>query len=494
MNPLEDILVALQPITPTTPWPLPNSLRMNDDAGMGNTFTNVNPFSNGAATTIDGPTNFGWEYVWHCHILGHEENDMMRPIIWQVPPRDPSNLIVADALNGGVDISFTDQSANETGFVVQRDIDPTFPNPTSFNAGASLTQNLAGEGVDYGSTITVNDSAAPAPGTTLYYRVQAADDGFRFPFEQNYNVTGPVLSNWVGPVSFVKGIATTTTVTAPAITYGQNGAMTVSVSATTGTLIPSGNVTLTVDGGGAQTAVLAADGSASFTINAPAVGNHLLVATYAAQNGFQGSTGNGTLVVGQASLTITASSGSMTYGGAVPAITPIYSGFVLGESAATALTTQPTCSTTATSTSPVSGSPYPSTCSGAVAANYTITNVAGTVTVTPKAASVTPNPATKVVGAPDPVLSGTLVEFLAADNVTATYTRTPGETVGMYTISATLAPAAVIGNYTITNNTATFTITAAGPALQFESFEPVLQFAAERDQRVPDSDGHEHWC
>jgi FtsP/CotA-like multicopper oxidase with cupredoxin domain len=28
--------------------------------------------------------NFGWEYVWHCHILGHEENDMMRPIVFQV--------------------------------------------------------------------------------------------------------------------------------------------------------------------------------------------------------------------------------------------------------------------------------------------------------------------------------------------------------------------------------------------------------------------------
>ena len=26
-------------------------------------------------------TNFGHEYVWHCHILSHEESDMMRPII-----------------------------------------------------------------------------------------------------------------------------------------------------------------------------------------------------------------------------------------------------------------------------------------------------------------------------------------------------------------------------------------------------------------------------
>jgi hypothetical protein len=28
--------------------------------------------------------NFGFEYVWHCHILSHEENDMMRPVVLRV--------------------------------------------------------------------------------------------------------------------------------------------------------------------------------------------------------------------------------------------------------------------------------------------------------------------------------------------------------------------------------------------------------------------------
>ena len=27
----------------------------------------------------------GWEYVWHCHILSHEEMDMMRPVTVHVP-------------------------------------------------------------------------------------------------------------------------------------------------------------------------------------------------------------------------------------------------------------------------------------------------------------------------------------------------------------------------------------------------------------------------
>ena len=58
------------------------------------------------------------------------------------------------------------------------------------------------------------------------------------------------------------------------------------------------------------------------------------------------------MTVGTAPLTITASSPPMTYG-SVPTITPLYSGFVNGDTASS-LTTPPTCSTTATSSSPVS--------------------------------------------------------------------------------------------------------------------------------------------
>jgi FtsP/CotA-like multicopper oxidase with cupredoxin domain len=32
-------------------------------------------------TVVNQMTNFGHEFVWHCHILGHEENDMMYPLV-----------------------------------------------------------------------------------------------------------------------------------------------------------------------------------------------------------------------------------------------------------------------------------------------------------------------------------------------------------------------------------------------------------------------------
>ena len=112
------------------------------------------------------------------------------------------------------------------------------------------------------------------------------------------------------------------------------------------------------------------------------------------------------------------------------------------------------------------------TISGAAAGNYTLgaagtsttsTSATATAHITAVAASVTPNAASKTYGTADPAFTGTLTGFLAADGVTATYSRTAGETVAgsPYTISATLSPTGVLGNYNITYNSASFTITPA---------------------------------
>ena len=106
------------------------------------------------------------------------------------------------------------------------------------------------------------------------------------------------------------------------------------------------------------------------------------------------------LTVAPAPLSITASSPAMTYGGAVPATTPTYSGFVNGDTAAS-LTTAPSCSTAATSSSPPGT--YPATCTGAVDADYAVSYVAGTVTVTAAPAFVavpTPSATTTTTTSP----------------------------------------------------------------------------------------------
>ena len=94
-------------------------------------------------------------------------------------------------------------------------------------------------------------------------------------------------------------------------------------------------------------------------------------------------------------MTITANNQSKVYGAALPTLTVSYSGFVNGDASAS-LTNQPTLSTTATASSHVAGSPYAITASGGVDSDYSISYVAGTLTVTPAPLTITANNPSKV--------------------------------------------------------------------------------------------------
>jgi FtsP/CotA-like multicopper oxidase with cupredoxin domain len=735
MNPLEDILVALKPIQPVPPFPLRDSYRLMDvtmpvgsdcpDVATLNVnspnpmpcsiFTDVNPASNNPQPTPNAYQNFGWEYVWHCHILGHEENDMMRAIAFNVPPEAPSNLTVAAAATG-LNLSWTDNSASEKGFTLQRDTTPAFTTVPAvlLSVGPSTPTDAAGQGITWGGAITYNDTAATGAGP-YFYRVQATKP------LASYWSSGTVTSAWSNSVSFGGGplaavspatlafgnvalgvvsapqtVTLSNTGTAPlayttailganlgdfaasdpcagtvapnsscaigvtftptvvaggpesaSLTIGTNDpanpTLTVSLTGTGGTLplltITASNATmkygsavpiitpsynppnpvgltpptcstaatsaspvgsyatnctgavsanyqisyvagttsvtlvpltiwaplLTINAGGtvpmpitpSYVGFVAGDTAASLTtlptctttatnlspigkypitctgaadpnytisylggtvtvtqgvltitapnltmtygspvptitpiysINPPAspftpptcttsatskspVGTYPVSCSAAVDPNYVISYTAGTLTVTPAPLTITAPSLAMPYGGPLPALSPIYTGLVAGDTASTFAVppnVAPVCTTTATASSPVSPPTYPVTCSGAVDANYSINYVnPGTLTVTLRTASVTPNAATKVYGTADPVLTGNLAGFLPGDNVTATYARTGGETVAgsPYVISATLAPAAVLANYNITYNTAAFTITKASASV-----------------------------
>ena len=81
MNPLEDAIVALRPVTPQLPFGVPDSVRPIDPSmPTGMSLPTIDPITGNPGTFVNSVVNFGWEYVWHCHLLGHEENDMMRPI------------------------------------------------------------------------------------------------------------------------------------------------------------------------------------------------------------------------------------------------------------------------------------------------------------------------------------------------------------------------------------------------------------------------------
>lgn len=86
ISPLEDTIVALRPAQFKFPFTVPESIRPLNPAfplGVPAGFSDLDPVTGQPLIppTLNEMYNFGHEYLWHCHILSHEESDMMRPIV-----------------------------------------------------------------------------------------------------------------------------------------------------------------------------------------------------------------------------------------------------------------------------------------------------------------------------------------------------------------------------------------------------------------------------
>lgn len=172
MNPLEDCIVAVRPITPNLPFQSPDSYRPLDvtmPLGTTGQFHNVDP-NNNPVTVTNQVTDFGWEYVWHCHLLGHEEYDMMRPMVILVSPVGPSNLSLDTSLlfTPSPRITLRWSIVNPTsrppatGYTIQRATDSLFTkNVVEMTTAAPATSFI--------------DANVTQGGGPYYYKVQAED-------------------------------------------------------------------------------------------------------------------------------------------------------------------------------------------------------------------------------------------------------------------------------------------------------------------------------
>ena len=196
------------------------------------------------------------------------------------------------------------------------------------------------------------------------------------------------------------------------------------------------------------------------------------------------SYGAGAITVNPATLTVTASSGSMAYGAAQPTITPSYGGFVNGDSPAS-LTTAATCTTSATSSSPVAGSPYSSSCSGGVDPDYAFAYVRGSVTITPVPLTVTASNGSMTYGGTPPTITPTYGGFVGGNTASSLTTKPTCSTTATSASPVAGSPyasscaGAVDTNYTITYapgsvtvNMAPLTITASSASLTYGSSPP----------------------
>jgi FtsP/CotA-like multicopper oxidase with cupredoxin domain len=173
VSPLEDTYVALRPIAPLPsilPFKVPNSFRPHEPAYPANaSWQAIDPLGN-AVTITNDTVNFGWEYVWHCHILSHEENDMMRPVVFTAPPEAPTALAFAGPRTvAAVTLNWRDNSVSATSFRIQRATDSAFTaGLTTFNVPVTQCVNQAGCARSY-----IDTTAAAT--TAYFYRVLASN-------------------------------------------------------------------------------------------------------------------------------------------------------------------------------------------------------------------------------------------------------------------------------------------------------------------------------
>ncbi|MCC8424742.1 MBG domain-containing protein, partial [Mucilaginibacter sp. UR6-11] len=130
---------------------------------------------------------------------------------------------------------------------------------------------------------------------------------------------------------------------------------------------------------------------------------------------------SGTLSVNAVPLTITADNQVKIYGAALPALTANYIGFVNSDTPAN-LTTAPTLTTTATSSSPVNT--YAITAGGAMDSDYTISYAPGTLTIGKAQLTITADNQSKAYGDAVPTLTASYAGFVNGET-SASLTTAP---------------------------------------------------------------------
>ncbi|MBS1811756.1 MAG: Ig-like domain repeat protein [Acidobacteria bacterium] len=172
---------------------------------------------------------------------------------------------------------------------------------------------------------------------------------------------------------------------------------------------------------------------------------------------------NGTLTIGQATLTVTAENKSRIYGAANPNFTIRYSGFANNDTE-TVLTGTPEVTTTATPNSVIGTYPISVKPGSLTATNYQLAFADGTLTISKAMLSAAVTDATRSYGAANPTFAGTMSGVQNNDNITASYTTNAnaGSAVGSYPITTTLNdPENKLGNYEVAVTNGTLTVTPA---------------------------------
>jgi uncharacterized protein YjbI with pentapeptide repeats len=358
-----------------------------------------------------GASDWGLTYPWGCYsqtAAGHVTSefsgcdligvgavdvhgiDMFMPLGGQTPTG--TDVSVRPSESGGLavnaSISF---SQVDTSGMTKLEVSTSGPTPSGFSLGLSPTYYDISTDTAYIGPVTVClpfDPVAYSDASAL--RLYHFEKGAWKDVTTNVSYFPPTICGVTASLSpFTIGQAAATrpqSISFNGIAASVYGAAPITLNATASSGLP---VTYTAAGPctvGGSTLSITAVGTC--TVTASQAGNVSWAAASPVSQSFTITT---------APLRITGPSPSRTYGATNTAFTPTFSGFVNGDTTAS-LTTQPTCTTIATTSSPVGA--YPINCSGAADPNYRFTYVPGTLTIAIADRFVTPANTTLQVAAP----------------------------------------------------------------------------------------------
>jgi len=354
-------------------------------------------------------------------------------------------------VSGAADVDYTISYVAGSVTVTTAALTITADNKTKAYGGS-----LPALTVSYAGFVNGDTSASLGTQATVATSATAASHVGSYPI----NVSGAVDSDYT--IGYVSGTLTVTpvplTITADSKTKAYGAALP-GLTASYATFV-NGDTAASL---GTQPALTTSATSTSH------VGTYTINVSGAVDNDYTISYVSGTLTVSPVPLTITADNKTKAYGVPLPALTASYTGLVNGDISAS-LTTQPTLTTTATAASHVAGNPYSITASIAVDADYTISYVAGTLTVTQVPLLISADDKTMVLNAAAlPALTASYSGFVNGDTSASltvpsslTTTAVVGSPIGKYTITAS---GAIDADYTITYKAGTLSVVFAASTI-----------------------------
>ncbi|MBB5319111.1 MBG domain-containing protein [Tunturibacter empetritectus] len=379
---------------------------------------------------------------------------------------DNGNSAVREITYPNPTLAFGSVVVGQSSFVVQQTLSNFGSAPFTLNGAITSSDphftidpgtTTCGTTIIAGSTCNLGFVFTPTAMGSLTASVSIISNAYNSPLTLTLTGTGRVIA----PLQF--------TLPAETEVYGQPFSQAVNV--TNSSPSPTGTITFSL--GARVLCTVSATLGVGSTCNALntglAVGTYGITFTYSGDTNYLPATGNTTLTVTPAPLTVTVNSISRLYGASNPAFTGSLTGVASGDTVLVAY------SSVATATSPVGTYPIIATLTTAGTtslSNYAVTNTPGILTVTPIPITVTVINVSRQYGQSNPpfnsttlgVLNGNTVSggTINGDILTIAYSSpaTVTSPAGTYPINATITGANA-GNYAVIVTPGTLTVTQA---------------------------------